>query len=1486
MSVDDDHRQLPPKKKKKSDQSGGTSASSSPGESKPTQSSTTLSSPKLSPSGAAHKRSRSKDSLSSSRRKKDKSKSQPTKKEPILEEVEPHSPQSSARDGTDTDASGTMDSETYSGTESTKPNSEKSYVSIPIDLSSITGSKSSSGIDSPSSSTATPTSAASGDRPAAYFPRRDKVGANPSLARTGHGSPVSSSTPKLRVHRQYSSETLKTALTSKTETDLFATPTKFSRPPTSPSIPTPDAAPGTPDSVSSTKKKASNFFSSIFGREKKTKSSSGGLSPSGSKTDLSTDGTEASSSAREGKSSAHHKRRKSTDPKAGSGKPTKEELHKRRMTSYGDLGMSLQEGDDDNDYDSEMSVSTDMTSRPRGNSVAGIPISGTGHKASNSDHGTKTRGSGAGGLTTLLGRDFASADHPSRSRSNKGLSLPSSPYDSESEISPNQLAEAGASTSSVTPNSKRRTALTTEFPPPENRSRNALTVAEPGTPTLKRRNSLDPSTSRDSFRAKGSGGSTERLDFSQFQTLSPSSASTSRGKDQKKKDKKSSREDIPLVSVSNPSSPKRTHVNSIFGISLETLIPILSPTAPMSPVAMTPHPLSPMGSSSGLIGMMPSTPSSTSASVSTPHMTTPHMTAPLSAGVSPGGMPMSPNSPHPETPEWITVACNTLTAMKLDDHSFEDAFSSISTFSAKDKLLLRKSIEDGSMDISLESDAKMISQAIFTFLEDLPDPVCTYKAYADFVGLVHIDEPRYQLQLLFTIIWSLSAVHRKTLLLLVDFLINMAGLASIDTTSVSTGGEEKARKRLTSMIEFFAPTVFRSRSFSTLHISPRPFQLSDMKGMSLAQTFHALTPAAMLAAASGGSGSSSSLLSAKHQETSHIGKPQLTRRNSKLSGSLEASDTSSMDHAGSTGADETKPHNNSPSGSFKGIFKSSSERSVAPTPMLGSGAHHLHPTSASSSSLVPSTIVISATPTASPSPEPSILIATQMGSSSSLSSSSSSSHSNQNGDSPNISPGASSPVPRLGLEGLRKPPTGAKSQPLNRTKSSEGDSSRSDGLSPKPSPLGTPVSSAPSSPASRMSPRSNRMAIEILTLIVDHRDYLFNLESEEFTYELSSLSGTALIEFGTMDYLFDLLGNPFYKDSDFASSLFVGAGQAISPEEILARVMSRVRAGDSAKDHVKRRAGLLLNALRQWVYSCSDILATHTAFFADLTTTVNTAKIDDESFLLAEILADLTIAKGNLSPPTPSTSPTPIDVTYVPPLTSPIISQSVETLAQHLMIIDLEHLKALRLRKVLTDSAADFLNSPAFVKMTSHFNTLSRWVAHEIVLGPTQKERRLRVLYFAQVAHCLVELNDYNSALAVFSGITSFSVSRMTKMMQSARKKASKYLDSLEQLFSMTKNYKAYSDRIKQCQLPAIPQIVLYARNLSSLDENNPSFEGDKMNIGKLKDFVRLAQDLLKYQKSVLYYHKDMALYNALQAISPPSDDEIEAESKRIDPKK
>lgn len=1334
-------------------------------------------------------------------------------------------------------------------------------------------SVSSTGLDSPSSSDSS-----------AHFPRRDKVSTRSTA------TPSSPGGSRLRVHRQFSSEMLDAHTVSRTD------------------APEPHRlVPRTP---------SSSALSSSHTGGSSASTTSGSFAGNSSSDDLSSSSSDASGSPAmlpkkknffSSLFSSAKKRRTTiqlaSSPLRDFSSADSPEMGSRHGSPHMSPVYSKKHGRERrNSSDFVYDVDDDLSNgvRPRGNSVAEVQHSR--HMTSDLDDFTASpirRDSvrsirGGGGLTDLL------SPRPGEQityRSNKVTSMPSSPYESDEDgISQSKGTSSAKSTSEFIGYHGTRHGATSNESTPEKDVFDS--------PSLKRRNSLDPSSAKMAFRSRNTGNSTGDLseDLTQS-TLSPTSSS--RGgpggtlKDSKKKDKKSAHD--ALSASMSPPSPKR--VTMIFGVPLE----------PMHGRLNHHH----HHHSQSLGGQLASPTSPTiSASPSTSSLAiTPR---------TPDGL--APLSPRQDCPDILTAACHALLTMARDPADkvdFSDAFSTTATFSAKDKKTLRLALEDGSMDLATEKDAKMIAQAILTYLEDLPDALCTFRLFGDFLVLLQMDDEKLRLMAAHSLVWSLPRTHRATFILLIDFIVSMANTALLHDQD----DDDEVDRRREYLLEFFAPAIFRARSYSSIHTSPRPYMLGELKGTNLSSAFSSAHGSnftvAVHAHSTGGGNSSAHLRSPSSGNVSASRDPHFEGLTSPVTPLTAPSRTNTSVVTSSAPVGD---------GSTIGPF-------MVPRSPRSPPLHFGDPTPLSSShaTSVPQPTTFSHSSAASTGPLNPTSTRTRHGHSASVSGPSGPTTAKgavlvpplqlptrTSGSGNGLQRSKSNDIYKSSDESTGKTKVDGKSVPvhISGTGHAHGSSSSKPHPMPRAQSTFSPATSPPNSPtAQSLSARSIFQAIALLRLVVEEHEIICSVTAPEWTYELApGPAAICMIESGTIDFLFDLLGNPFYHETEFAQLFLLGIGELLSPQEVLDKIISRVRSGDSTKPWVRMRGTQLLRALSTWVHCVAHLLAPIRPFFADLEALVHSSIDEEETQTLTNVLAELTIVAGSQASPknpasssssttsssttgskrksagqgvtsTVSETSTPaIDVSPVHQASGPITGTPAEILAQHLTMIDAEYLKALKTRCSLDDAIGGFLSSAPFVSMSDRFNTVSLWVQYEVVSGINSKERAARVVYFSNVAAALVSYNNFNGALAVFTGICSVNVTRMIKMMASARKRAGKVLDGLESLFSMTKNSKNYTDRLRASTLPAIPQIVLYARNLFSLGENNVAFEdstlGKIMNVAKFREFVKHTNELAKYQSSTYYFARDPNIYHLLSNLHPPSDDHIYGLSLRAEAKK
>lgn len=121
--------------------------------------------------------------------------------------------------------------------------------------------------------------------------------------------------------------------------------------------------------------------------------------------------------------------------------------------------------------------------------------------------------------------------------------------------------------------------------------------------------------------------------------------------------------------------------------------------------------------------------------------------------------------------------------------------------------------------------------------------------------------------------------------------------------------------------------------------------------------------------------------------------------------------------------------------------------------------------------------------------------------------------------------------------------------------------------------------------------------------------------------------------------------------------------------------------------------------------------------------------------------------------------------------------------------------------------------------MSQFFNQVSIWVSYTVLQETQFKKRVQTILAFVTILKCCTDLNDFNTAVAVLSGLQSAAVCRLEKSWSSLSKKDWQVFAQLSDLLSPNKNWENYRTLLRQAKPPCIPYLGLYLSDLGYLHE-------------------------------------------------------------------
>lgn len=115
-------------------------------------------------------------------------------------------------------------------------------------------------------------------------------------------------------------------------------------------------------------------------------------------------------------------------------------------------------------------------------------------------------------------------------------------------------------------------------------------------------------------------------------------------------------------------------------------------------------------------------------------------------------------------------------------------------------------------------------------------------------------------------------------------------------------------------------------------------------------------------------------------------------------------------------------------------------------------------------------------------------------------------------------------------------------------------------------------------------------------------------------------------------------------------------------------------------------------------------------------------------------------------------------------------------------------------------------------------------------------------------------LKNYNTSMALFSGLHSSSVSRLKQTWDHVDSKKIKILQELEIVFSPARNYKNYRSNLESCDpnvdCTVVPVVSIFVKDMTFMNDGNPKYsEPGMVNYAKARSMFTSATDFLKFSK-------------------------------------
>ncbi|PNF31337.1 hypothetical protein B7P43_G10906 [Cryptotermes secundus] len=187
-------------------------------------------------------------------------------------------------------------------------------------------------------------------------------------------------------------------------------------------------------------------------------------------------------------------------------------------------------------------------------------------------------------------------------------------------------------------------------------------------------------------------------------------------------------------------------------------------------------------------------------------------------------------------------------------------------------------------------------------------------------------------------------------------------------------------------------------------------------------------------------------------------------------------------------------------------------------------------------------------------------------------------------------------------------------------------------------------------------------------------------------------------------------------------------------------------------------------------------------------------------------------------------------------------------------------------------------DTPRLERSVIMFNGLTQWIQCMVLSRTTPQQRADDMAKFIDVAMKLLELQNFNSLMAVVGSVSHSVLARLSRTMACLSAESKKSLADLTELLSSGNNFSNYRRKLAECKGFKIPILGIHLKDLISLHVALPdTVEGEMINIRKMAQLSLIFQELEELQNSATTIDANMDLVNTLRLSLDLSytDDEI-----------
>lgn len=232
---------------------------------------------------------------------------------------------------------------------------------------------------------------------------------------------------------------------------------------------------------------------------------------------------------------------------------------------------------------------------------------------------------------------------------------------------------------------------------------------------------------------------------------------------------------------------------------------------------------------------------------------------------------------------------------------------------------------------------------------------------------------------------------------------------------------------------------------------------------------------------------------------------------------------------------------------------------------------------------------------------------------------------------------------------------------------------------------------------------------------------------------------------------------------------------------------------------------------------------------------------------------------------------------------------SVSDMAEYMLILEWKMFSAIKEKEFYNlawKSEKAESRSRHILRMIKRFNNVALWVATAILSEEDDSERSEWMKKFIALAYKCLELGNFNSMLAIVSGLAMHPVSRLKPFWEEVPEKYMDKLKEMQELLDNRNNYRAYRTRLSNTDGPVVPYLGVFLRDLTFIEEGNEDTRDGLINFEKMQLLGDLLATIQSYQSypPLLESRLSLKTKRSIRRLHGLSEDELYEMSERLLP--